>query len=88
MMIAASSRLAAGELALDPVGVAPRQVDDEVARRLGNAGRVGEDRVVGPVVGVVEAGDEVPAGERPGRPDREHRRLGAGVREPQPLERR
>jgi len=80
--------LATGEGLLDPVGIAPRQVDDEVARRLWHAGRVGEDRVVGPVIRAVEPGDEVAAGERPGRPDREHRRLGAGVREPQPLDRR
>ena len=80
--------LAAIQRGLHAVGVVPRQLDDEAGDPIWHAGRSGERRVVGPVVGPRELGEERPAGERAGRSDGEHRRLGAGVREPDPLDRR
>ena len=43
---------------------------------------------MGAVVGVLELGEQRPAGERPRGADGEHRRLGAGVGEPDLLDRR
>jgi hypothetical protein len=80
--------LSAGEAALDPVGVVPRQLDDEVGNAVGDAGRVGESRVVGPVVGPRELGEERATGEGAGGPDGEHRRLRPGIGEPDSLHRR
>ena len=80
-------RLASAEGRLDPVGIAPRQLHDEPRHRLGDAGRAGHHEIVGPVVRTLELRDERPPGERPGRPDREHRRLGPGAREAHPLDR-
>ncbi len=80
-------RLAAGEGPLDTIGIVPGQRHDEVADGGRHAGRAGDHRVVRAVVGALEDPDERPAGHRPGGPDREHRRLGAGVREPHPFDR-
>jgi len=72
---------AAAEPGRDAVGVAPRQLDDQPADRVGDAGRSGHHQVVRAVIAPVELRDQRPAGERPGGPDREHRRLGPGRRE-------
>ena len=61
---------------------------DEPRHHLGNTRRPGHHPVVRAVVRALELGDERPAGERPGRPDGEHRRLRARAGEAQALDRR
>ena len=61
--------------ALDTVGIAPGQLDDQAGQRLRNAGGAGHHAVVGAVVRVIEPGDERSSRERTSGPDREHRRL-------------
>ena len=70
------------------IGIAPGQRHHEGRHFVGHPGRARHGRVVGAVIGALEVGHERPAGEGPGGTDREHRRLRAGVREPQHLDRR
>jgi hypothetical protein len=76
-----------GERPRTALEILPGQADDEIADGVGDARGARHRGVVGPVVGPFEPRDQRPAGERPGRPHREHRGLGARIREANPLDR-
>ena len=70
-----------------PSDVAPGQLDDELIHRGRNTRRPGHDAVVGAVIRALELRDERSPCERSRGAHGEHRRLGAGAREAQTLDR-